>query len=170
MRPIALCLAIGLSACSSRVPRPDAVTRWNEQAVAVAGPAIQRTLAMVHIAMFDAVNAIEPRYTRYLSLPAPPKGALAEASAAAAAYGVLIRLFPDQAPTLRTTLANALASVPEGRHKREGLHYGDLVAQAICAARRADHILIPGPIFTPNSTPGRYQLTTPGPSQPVNAN
>jgi hypothetical protein len=152
------------------MPRPDVVTRWNEQAVAVPGPAIQRTLAMMHIAMFDAANAIEPRYTRYLSLPAPPKGALPEASAAAAAHGVLIRLFPDQAPTLRITLANALASVPDGPDKVEGLRYGDLVAQVICAERLADHILMPGRIFTPDSTPGGYQLTTPGPSQPVNMN
>jgi hypothetical protein len=125
---------------------------------------------MMHIAMFDAVDAIEPRYSSYLSLPAPPKRALAEVSAAAAAYGVLIRLVPDQAPTLRTSLANALVTVPEGPEKAEGLQYGDRVAQAIYEARLADHIVAPGPIFTPDSTPGRYQLTTPGPSQPMNTN
>jgi hypothetical protein len=156
-----LCLAFGMCACSSRMPRPDLVTRWNEQAVAVGGPAIQRTLAMVphrHVRRSERHRAS----LQTLSLATcPPKRALAEASAAA--YGVLVRLFPDQAPTLRMTLASALVSVPEGPQRGEGLRYGDLVAQAICAARLGDHILMPGPIFTPDSTPGRYQLTTPGP-------
>ena len=170
MRALALCLAIGTSACASGTARTDVVERWNEQAVATGGPAIERTLAMVHIAMFDAVNAIEPRYTPYLTLPAAPKVALAEASAASAAYGVLTRLFPDQRPALTMTLAKTLVAVPEGPGKAEGVHYGDLVAQAICKARLADNMSTPGPIFTWDSTPGRYQLTTPGPSQPANTN
>jgi hypothetical protein len=168
MRPFTLCLATGMFACASRKPGPDMVARWNEQAMAVGGPQTQRTLAMMHLAMFDAVNAIEPRYSSYLSLRTPPKRALSEASAAAAAYGVLIRLVPDQAPRLGRSLANALISVHEGPEKAEALQFGDRVAQAIYKARLADHILAPGPIFTPDSTAGRYQLTTPGPSQPMN--
>jgi hypothetical protein len=170
MKPFALCLVLPMAACTPGTPHPDVVARWNEQAVTTGGPAIQRTLAMVHIAMFDAVNAIEPRYSPYLSLPAPPQAALAKASAAAAAHGVLIRLFPEQRTALGMILVNSLVSVPEGPGKTEAVAYGDLVAQAICAARETDHISIPGPIFTPDSTPGRYQLTTPGPSQPVNTN
>jgi hypothetical protein len=44
------------------------------------------------------------------------------------------------------------------------------VAQAIFAARAADQILVPGPLFVPGTAPGSYQLTTPGPPQPVNTN
>jgi len=149
--------------------RADVITRWNDQVFASGGPQIQRTLAMVHIAMFDAANAIDRHYTPYLaSLPVPPAGANAEAAAAAAAYGVLVRLFPGQQPALATVLAASLANVPDGPAESAGVAYGDLVAQAIYTVRLNDNILAPGPIFVPGTSPGDYQLTTTAPPQPVN--
>ena len=146
----------------------DVVIDWNQQVFASGGPQIQRTLAMVHIAMFDAANAITPRYTAYLALPAPAPGASPEAAAAAAARGVLVRLFPAQQVALDAMLASSLAAVPEGPGKTDGLQYGDLVAQAVYAARLGDHILEPGPVYVGGSNPGDYRLTSPGPPQPVN--
>ena len=120
--------------------------------------------------VFDAVkpNAIAPKYTAYLTLPAPPFGASPEAAAAAAAHGVLVRLFPAQQPALDATLAASLASVPGGLAKSDGIEYGDLVARTIYEARFADRMLASGPIFVNGAQPGEYQLTTPGPPQPVN--
>ena len=148
--------------------RADVITQWNEQALASGGAS--RTLAMVHLAMFDAINAIVPRYQPYLQLPQPPAGALAEAAAAGAAYGVLIRLQRGQAVTLEAALASSLAPFPDGDARRRGLLYGDLVADAMYRARLADNILAPGPIYISTGLPGAYQVTTPGPAQPISTN
>ena len=93
---LALCLVMG-SATIGPVSA-DVITDWNEKAIAfvtprMTPPAAQRAVAMVHVAMFDAVNAIEPRYRPYLvQLPAPAT-ASKEAAAAAAAGAALQRLF-----------------------------------------------------------------------------
>ena len=150
--------------------RADVVTEWNQHVITIGGPQIQRTLAMVHIAMFDAINAIDPRYTPYLTLPAPTPGASGEAAAASAARGVLVRLFPAQQAALDGFLAASLATVPDGPAESAGVAFGDLVAKAIYDARQSDNILAAGPPYVPGSAPGTYQLTTPGPPQPVNTN
>jgi hypothetical protein len=71
-------------------------------------------------------------------------------------------------PALAATLAASLADVPDGPSESAGVAYGDVVAQAIYDARLNDSILAPGPVFVPGTNPGDYQLTTPGPPQPVN--
>lgn len=157
-----------VSVLAGNSARADVVTAWNQRVVTNGGPAIQRTLAMVHIAMFDAMNAIERDYRPYLRLKKPPRDASAEAAAASAAYGVLLRLFPSQQPALAATLAASLASVPDGPAEDDGVAFGDLVAQAVFDARLADNILVPGPLFVNGTEPGEYRLTTPGPPQPVN--
>ena len=95
MRAVWFLILAGATACSSSaveaplrtVGRTDVILQWNEQAVATGGPKLQRTLAMMHIAVFDAVNAVEPRYQPYLRLPPPPDDASIEAVAAGAAHG-----------------------------------------------------------------------------------
>ena len=88
----------------------DIVTDWGAKAVAIGvekqlpNAPFTRGLAMMHVAMFEAVNAIERRYKPYkLDLPAD-KTASKEAAAAAAAHGVLIALYPDEKPKLDDAL------------------------------------------------------------------
>ena len=165
-RLVGLALVVGFS-----VPAParaDVITQWNEQVLALGGAS--RTLAMVQVAMFDAINAIQPRYRSYLNLPAAPAGALPEAAAAAAAYGVLVRLLPAQVAALNATLASSLAPLPNGTGKTSGVQYGDLVAYLMYQNRLNDNILTPGPIYISTGLPGAYQITSPGPLQPVNTN
>ena len=160
-----------LSCISAATLRADVVSQWNQQVITSGGPQIQRTLAMVHIAMFDAANAIERGYSPYLaSLPEPPVGASSEAAAASAAHGILVRLFPSQASTLAATLSLSLDSVQNGQGETDGVQYGDRVAQALYDARLGDNILATGPAYVSTGEPGDYQLTTPGPPQPVNTN
>jgi tetrahydromethanopterin S-methyltransferase subunit B len=163
---LAGCLTVGTIGSAAA----DVVTEWNQNIISIGGPQIQRTLAMVHIAMFDALNAFDPRYTPYLTLPAAPAAASAEAAAASAAHGVLVRLFPAQQALIDGFLASSLASVPDGPAEAAGVAYGDVVAQAIYDARLSDNILAAGPAYVPGTVPGSYQLTTPGPPQPVNTN
>jgi hypothetical protein len=147
--------------------RADVVTDWNLQAVSIGGNP-PRAAAMVHLAMFDAINAITPGYHAYLTLPKPPQGTYPEAAAASAAYGVLVRLFPASALALGTVFQTSLAAIPDGQSKSDGVAYGDLVAKAMFDARVNDRILDPGPVYVSTGEPGVYQLTTPGPPQPVN--
>jgi hypothetical protein len=165
-RLVGLALVVGFSVAAPA--RADVVTQWNEQVLALGGAS--RTLAMVQVAMFDAINAIQPRYQPYLQLPAAPVGALPEAAAASAAYGVLVRLLPGQVAQLNATLALSLASLPDGAGKTSGIQYGDIVADAMYQSRLADNILVPGPIYISTNLPGAYQITSPGPAQPVNTN
>lgn len=165
-RLVGLALVVGFSVAAPA--RADVITQWNEQVLALGGAS--RTLAMVQVAMFDAINAIQPRYRSYLVLPAAPAGALPEAAAAAAAYGVLVRLQPAQRAALNATLAFSLAPLPDGPGKTSGVQYGDLVAYLVYQNRLNDNILTPGPIYVSSGIPGAYQITTPGPAQPVNTN
>lgn len=131
-----LVLVLGLSAAAPA--RADVVSQWNERTLSFGGSS--RTLAMVHIAMFDAINAIEPRYRPYLQLPVPAAGALPEAAAAAAAHGVLVRLLPGHMAALDATLALSLAALPDGVGKSRGIEYGEIVAQAMHVNRLGDNM------------------------------
>lgn len=163
-----MALAAPLAAVEARA---DVVAAWNAQVTVIGGPQIQRTWAMVHLAMFDAVNGIEGGYRPYLDgLPAPPANASAEAAAASAAHGVLLRLFPARAADLAAALAASLATVPDGAAENDGVAFGDLVAAAIYAARLSDNMLAAGPTYTSTGEPGDYQLTPGAPPQPVNTN
>src|SRR5262249_8642716 len=92
----------------------DVVLDWNAtllQAVRVNGtppPLAARDMAMVHVAIFDAVDTIEPAYASFpvpglAAVPAP--GASAEVAAVAAADRVLDSVFPTQAATFDAQLA-----------------------------------------------------------------
>ena len=163
-----ICLALFIQSLSVAVARADVLTEWNERALAVGGTT--RTLAMVHIAVFDAVNAIQPRYRPYLAVPAPLPGTLAEAAAASAAHGVLRRLFPARATELDAALALSLSALAEGTGKTQGVQYGAVVAEVIYQARLNDNILAAGPVYISSNLPGDYEVTTPGPPQPINTN
>ena len=139
----------------------DLVTDWNLTTLAAQVPTNTRTLAMVHLAMFDAVNAVAPEYEAY-AVNGPASGDVsAEAAAAGAAYGVLTRLLPGQEAILNPALAASLAPIPDGPAKTAGLALGDAVAHAIVALRAGDAILVPGPAYVPRTEPGEYQLTPP---------
>lgn len=167
--PVFVAVIVALQFVHAAPACADVTTSWNNTVNVIGGPMTQRTWAMVHLAMFDAVNAIEGGYRPYVRrLPQPPAGSSAEAAAAAAAHGVLVRLFPARATDLAAALAASLATIPDGAGKANGVAYGDVVAATLYAARLDDHILTPGPIYTSTNEPGDYQLTPGAPPQPVN--
>src|SRR3982751_6321136 len=112
----------------------DTVLEWNKVAVeatrvARLSPNAQtRALAMVHGAVFDAVNGIEGGYAPYLVTRHAPRWASEEAAAAVAAHDVLVSLMPAAQATLDATLTSSLAAVPDGRAEDAGVAYGKLVA------------------------------------------
>ena len=138
------------------------ITDWDEKAVSLVQTGTvrppftsHRTMAILHVAMFDAINSIEPRYKPYMvKLPAAPDISK-EAAAAAAAGAVLVKLVPDAAADVQSTLASYLATVPNGDAKAKGIELGQKVAARILAARENDGASAPD-AYRPRTKPGIY--------------
>ena len=146
----------------------NVITDWDEKAIIAITPMsnlgnaspymAQRMMGMVHAAMLDAVNSIEPRYRPYLvQLPADPATSK-EAAAAAAAAAVLTTIDEKTAGEMKVALANCLASLPEGAAKSDGVQLGETVAAKILEARANDGSGAPG-AYRPRTTPGVYVPT-----------
>ena len=82
-----------------------------------AAPLGSRAMAMMHVAMADAVASIHPTYKPYAVRVTGHRGSNKVAAAASAAYGVLVRLFPARQLQLDAALAESLAQVPDGKRK-----------------------------------------------------
>src|SRR4030095_5726551 len=144
--------------------RADVVTDWNEKAVSAGvkvseAPFVHnRSAAIVHVAMFDAVNSIEQRYTPYrVRLSAAP-GTSREVAAAAAAHFALVRLYPDQAKDFDSFYQTSLAAVPNGEPKSKGIQLGEQVAAKIPALRAKDGANAPN-TYRPYTAAGIYVPT-----------
>jgi hypothetical protein len=175
---LALILAIAIG--SSRLTyaqtssQPDQVIQWNRTLLQIlqtpgAQPATihpTRSMAIVHLAMYDAVNAIVGGHEPYLALHAP-RAASPEAAAAAAAHATLLALFPIDQSVIDAKFADSLAQIGDGAHVRQGIRVGNEAADAILAARAHDGSDSTPPAFVPQSGPGEYQLTPPNFQQPV---
>jgi hypothetical protein len=103
------------------------------------GPArSSRAMAIVHIAVFDAVNAISQRYRGYSSLPPAPPETSMEAAIAQAAHDTLSVLFPSQRPAFDDELARDLGALHGRRPIDLGIDLGARAATAILALREGD--------------------------------
>ena len=139
----------------------DAVTEWNRQAVtltllpasALAPVQQTRVMAIVQVAVHDAVNGITGQYATYLSHDPAPDNASPEAAAIAAAYHALQTLFGPQA-SLDTLYQTSLAA--HGlTEDNPGIEYGHSAADAILALRANDH-----------SAQAQFNYTAPGAGSP----
>jgi len=154
---IALLLTAPLTAAAGNV-----ITDWDEKAVSIVQtgtvpppPTAFRTIALLHVAMFDAVNSIEPRYKPYkIQLPAAPDTSK-EAAAAAVAGEVLIKLAPDAAADIQSALTSYLATLPDGEGKSKGVELGQKVAAQILETRANDGASAPD-AYRPKTKPGVY--------------
>jgi hypothetical protein len=140
----AVLLAVVASCVSTTSVSADVISDWNERAVAhvtarqVPPPEAERVMAMVHVAMFDAVNAIERRYHPAIAQASPPATASKEAAAAAAAGTVLVGLYPEDAELKATTAAYVAAMPGSGDAKSAGVRVGVAVAEQVLEARAND--------------------------------
>jgi hypothetical protein len=157
-------LALGAAASA----RANVITDWDEKGlVAVAAmvsvpgtspyPA-QRMMAMVHAAMFDAVNSIERRYRPYVVQLTVDPATSKEAAAATAAATVLATIDAKTAGEMKSALAAYLASIPDGAAKADGVKLGEAVAAKVLAARANDGADAPD-AYRPRTTPGVYVST-----------
>lgn len=147
----------------------DVIITWNAVALNLAAeteafpPAVARSLAIMHTAMYDAVNAIDQSYMPYLvevdSLDAP--WASKEAAAAAAAHRVLVNLYPQQAVQFDQQLSQSLAAIPDGLAEDKGVVLGQFVADQILATRSEDGSSNSQSGYVPGDKPGEWRPTFP---------
>ncbi|HET6959688.1 MAG TPA: vanadium-dependent haloperoxidase, partial [Vicinamibacterales bacterium] len=154
----------------------DPVIQWNRSLLAIvrtpgAQPATihpTRSFAILHAAIYDAVNAIDQTHESYaVRFSGVSRQASQAAAADAAAHDVLVALYPPLTSTLDATLQQLLALVPDGVAKIEGIRIGRAVAQAIVSIRSNDGAnQLPLP-YVFGAEPGDYQSTPPNfPTQP----
>ena len=175
--PVLIALTL-LALAFPTVARANAVTDWNQIAsdtlVAFPAPAggapsaLQLNMGMTQGAVYDALNAIEPRYRPYLLQTRFDRNASKEAATATAAYRVLSHIvstvpgripFPNRQQlldTLTTAYNNSLAGIPPGPQRDAGIAAGNAAADAMIAARQGDGRFTPSP-WVPNYEPGHWQ-------------
>jgi hypothetical protein len=152
------------------------VLQWNKTLlVIVRTPGAQsatihptRSFAIMHAAIYDAVNTIDGTHRPYLvRLTGVSRLASQDAAAAAAAHEVLVKLYPKFQATLDVQLQQSLAQIPDGAGKAEGINIGQTVADRILALRSNDGSNAQPIPFAFGHAPGNYQSTPPNfPPQP----
>jgi len=167
---LAIAVVVGLATGPS-IAAADVILDWNAIAVATLGgqnPFNQaRLLAIVQLAVFDAVNAITGTYEPYLGTIVAPAGASADAAAVAAAHDVLRTYAPNTAwAALDAAQAASLAAIPDGAAKNDGIAAGRAAAAAMMLARANDGSAPPAFSVAGLPEPGVWQLT---PSCPATA-
>jgi PAP2 superfamily len=146
----------------------DVILQWNRvlrETVSTPGqqpPTIMpvRSYAMMHAAMFDAVNSIDGSYTPYLTDVPGSQHASLEAAAAQAAHDVLTALYPTRIGIFNAELAASLAGIDQNR-AQQGIRVGQIVAERLLAMRANDGWNITPPSYSLAATPGNWQPTPP---------
>jgi membrane-associated phospholipid phosphatase len=171
--------AIKTARVPARVPKARApgqpVIDWNRLLLSIvntpgAQPAtIQptRNFAILHAAIYDAVDSIDRTHEPYLISERAPAHASEAAAADAAAYTALVGLYPAQHDTIAAEYAAELAQVPDGTAKAGGVLLGDRTASDLLAIRAQDGSSVPPPPFVPGTNPGDFRPTPPNLPAPV---
>ncbi len=120
-----------------------------------------RAMAIVHIAVFDAMNAVGGGYQGYTGLRPAPDETSVEAAIAVAAHDTLIAMFPSQKDDLDEVLVDDLRIIREGRAKTNGVKLGRAAAAAMLVRRAHDGAQHPEPRigvdFIPSDAPGKWR-------------
>jgi PAP2 superfamily len=164
------------AAGDSAVQPVNPVIEWNRNLlVIVRTPGAQsptvhptRSFAILHAAIYDAVNAIDRTHRPYLvHINGVPRSASQDAAAVAAAHQVLLVLYPAFKATLDAELQQSLAQIPDGHDKTEGIRIGQTVADRVLALRSNDGSNAQPIPYVFGTAPGDYQSTPPNfPPQP----
>jgi hypothetical protein len=165
---VPIILALLCLACLPRLCAGNAVLDWNEEAVdairlARNPPPLAALLyATYHVAIFDAVNGITRTHHGWLVNDPAPAGADMDAAIASAAYTVLNGLFISTNPrTLQIAYDKALAAIPEGQAKSDGIAWGKKVAEAVMAKRADSGYNKPIPGTYSSTEQGKWRETPP---------
>ena len=168
LRAIRLLVLCGCPLVNPSLTHADVVLDWNIVTMRTAAaapfspPLESRNAAIVHAAMFDAVNSIVREFHHYAVRLRAPAGASAEAAAVAAAHFALVQLYPDQREALDAAYADSLVVIPSGPGKANGITLGEAVAARILNIRSADGAAAAMTAeYTPGVGPGFWIPTPP---------
>src|SRR2546426_6282243 len=167
--------ALSVFLCMAGAARADMVTDWNsiwlDGVRATGGPPcpIARAGAMVHAAIYDAVNSLDRSHVPYLVSIPNPSFASPEAAAAAAAHDVLVYLYPQREAILDQALEASLAPISNTPAKRTAIGIGHRVAHAVIEARRNDGSDDAAP-YAIGTLPREWRPTPPDYSNPATPN
>jgi hypothetical protein len=160
--PLAVLYLLSVSASA----QSDVVTDWNDEmlecfrAEATTAVAAGRNLAILHGAVYDAVNGIEKEFPVYrFNLP-PPAGASSAAAVIGAAHEILITLYPARRGAADLRLANSLKDLANATGRETGILYGRAAAQALLRWRASDSSTTTVP-YIHRSDPGQWKRTPP---------
>jgi membrane-associated phospholipid phosphatase len=172
---VALLAAANLAPATAQATKPvSQVVQWNKTLLSIvrtpgAQPATihpTRSFAIMHAAIYDAVDAIDGTHKPYLVRLSASHFASQEAAAAAAAHEVLVKLYPNFRATLDDQLQHALAQLANAG-RADGIQIGNTVADRILALRANDGSNVPPIPYVFGTAPGDYQSTPPNfPNQP----
>jgi hypothetical protein len=166
MQQVLRLVTVGMCILAAPDARADIITDWNvktielSQSAQLSGNAQARALAMVHVAMSDAVNSVTGRFARYTSGAPMIPAASPDVAASAAARRILLALFEPQKGKIEDAFAEAVKTVPEGQSKAQGVALGEQVAALVLADRANDGTTAPD-TYRPLTTPGVWVPTTP---------
>src|SRR5439155_292262 len=120
-----------------------------------------RAMAIVHIAIFDAINAVLGQYRSYTGIQSAHHPFSTAAAVGQAAHDTLVSLFPSQKASFDQALADDLLRITGGPLKQNGVTFGKQVAAAILAMRVADGAEIPelhlGVDYSTSNLPGHWR-------------
>ncbi|HAB19180.1 MAG TPA: vanadium-dependent haloperoxidase [Verrucomicrobiota bacterium] len=159
---MACCFGLAVTCCQAG--EANMVSAWNSLALDAvrfantSPPAAARHLAIVHAAMFDAVNSLGAKYANYRPHTNAPTNASAEAAVAAAANRVLRYLYPQFTTTMDAALQSHLAVLPDGPEKAAGVAWGRQVGQELLLERDFDGSNY-GVDYRASPQPGHWQPT-----------
>ena len=130
-------LSIGLTQAASAA---NPVVEWNQIALttALTTPGTQIYLTYTNLAMYNAMNAIDRHYQQYGPEFHGPRNASQEAAAISAAFQILLYYFPAQSATLQSRYDSAIAAIPDGQAKANGIAIGQTAAARIVTMRTGD--------------------------------
>src|SRR2546427_2219400 len=151
-------IAINASGLDHTPVAPGELRTFGEQL----GPTrASRAMAIVHIAIFDSVNAVLGGYQRYAGIQSVKPPVSLDAAVAQAAHDTLAALYPSQAPAFDSLLADDLAQGSNKNERANGVSLGQRAASAILALRASDGSQVPEPRFGvdyfPNQMPGDWR-------------
>jgi PAP2 superfamily len=172
---VALLAAANLAPATAQATKPvSQVVQWNRTLLVIVRTAGEqpatihptRSFAIMHAAVYDAVNAIDGTHKPYAVRLGASHFASQEAAAAAAAHEVLVNLYPNLQATLDAQFQLALGQLSNGG-KADGITIGQKVADIILAQRKNDGSNAQPIPYIFGTAPGDYQSTPPNfPKQP----
>ena len=165
---ISACIIVLAAVMAAGAPfaHADAITDANAKAAEIASknpvtppPVAYRTMAIVQVSVFDAVNTITRRYPALRTKITASPGASVDAAVAAATRTALAKLIPAEQAAIDADYQAALKTIADGPAKADGIAVGEQAAAAVVAACADDGAVAPN-TYRHHTSPGVYVPTT----------